>query len=106
MRKVVEVIAPLAVGAALVLGVAAPASAYAGAEQGTKYCTEDSPVATKIRADGTHSHTQRNYTSVFSDYGYVHYSYKGWGFASASYYLTGGIGYFSYTDSSAYCAAD
>lgn len=83
---------------------AASAHAYAGAEQGTKTCNTDSPVATKIYADGEHSHTQRNTTKKYADAGYVRTTYLGLGYPSASYYITGGKGYFGYDKSSAYCA--
>ena len=106
MNRVVKGLAPLGVAGLLIVGLAGPANAYAGAEQGTKYCNSEGPVATKIRADGAHSHTQRDYTRVYPDAGYVHNTYVGRGYASASYYITGGIGYFSTADSYAYCAVD
>lgn len=104
MKKMTKIATGFVCTAALLMGTAGTALAYEGAEYGTKNCSGGNTMATKVRADGSHRHTQNGSTKDYPNVGYVRNTYWSANDQEGSYYIAGGIGYYSYNDSYGYCA--
>lgn len=103
MKRRYRFIGVLALVMAGLVGLATPAAAFAGSENGSLNCGAVHKVQTVVRADGAHRHTIAHTTVDYPDLGYVRTSVYSSGLRSAAWTTSGGIGYYDYAASGGFC---